>query len=51
MKKGHTYVLRCGPNERRDFFVVFTVKSYKKDVVAIEWTLLSDGHNWLRSAG
>ncbi|MEE8107325.1 MAG: hypothetical protein V3T86_17450 [Planctomycetota bacterium] len=45
MKKGHTYVLRCGPNKRRDFFVVFTVKSFKKDVVAIEWTLLSDGLN------
>ena len=45
VKKGHTYVLRCGPIERHDFFVVFTVKKLRKDVVEIEWKLLSDGRN------
>ena len=43
-KKGHTYVLRC-ISDRRDFFVVFTVKKLRKDVVEIEWKLLSDGRN------
>lgn len=44
-KKGHTYVLRCGPSDRRDFFVAFTVRALKRDVVEIEWTLLAGGLN------
>ncbi len=43
--KGHSYVLRCGPNAHRDFFVLFKVKKLKKGIVELEWTILADGLN------
>ncbi len=43
--KGHSYVVRCGPNLRRDFFVLFKVKKLKKGIVELEWTILADGQN------
>jgi len=44
-EKGHCYVLRCGADERRDFFVALRVKRLKKVMVELEWTLLAGGRN------
>ncbi|MEM8882552.1 MAG: hypothetical protein AAGD14_00615 [Planctomycetota bacterium] len=41
---GHTYVMRVGPNERRDFFVAFQVTRLKRGVAELSWTLLAGGH-------
>ncbi len=42
-KPGHTYVLRCGADKRRDFFVALHVKRIKRGVLEFEWTLLAVG--------
>jgi len=42
---GHAYVVRCGADDRRDFFVSFRVKRIKKSTVEIEWTVLAGGLN------
>ena len=42
---GHTYVMRCGADDRRDFFVAFTVRALRRSVVEFDWTLLTGGHN------
>ena len=42
---GHTYVVRCGADERRDFFVAFRVARIRRGVAELEWTLLAGGRN------
>ena len=45
VEAGHTYVLRCGPDKRRDFFVVCRVRRMKRNAAELEWTLLTGGFN------
>jgi hypothetical protein len=42
---GHAYVVRCGADDRRDFFVSFRVKRLKRSTVELEWTVLAGGFN------
>ncbi len=42
-EKGHSYVLRCSSPGRNDYFVKLYIKTIKRGVVGLQWTLLSDG--------